>query len=236
MGWFSDFFSGGDWVGAAIGGAASVAGAVISSNANQAAAEKAAAGAQAQADAIKQGNALAQQRFEKVQGDTAGALQYQQETIAGANGLTPQQQAALEDTRRQTNNALAVSGLRGSGRAAVAAVRRTEADFTNNALDQNRRRADQAASSLSGQYFQAGNQAANTDVRSGMAQGQANFQTGMIGAEQGIADATQRGRAIGDIASIINDTAKEGRRSNYGATRSARPSESVDREPETMAG
>jgi hypothetical protein len=234
MSWFDDFIggvSGSNWIAPLISGAATVTGAVMASNANREAADRASAGAQAQADAIRQGTALAQQRFETVQRQTQPAVDYQREVMAGADTLTPSQIEARKDVQRQTNYALSASGLRGSGRAAVAAVRKADTDFTNAALDANRRRADSAASGLSGQYFSANSQLASNDIRGGMATGAAANQQGLIGADYAVSDASLRGRAIGDIASLVNDTAKEGRKSNY---RTNRPTESA--QPTTMAG
>lgn len=245
MSWFDSFFSGGSWVAPLIGGAAAVGGALIAADANREASDKAAQAAREQAEinrqaaaastaAIREGNSLAQQRFEQARADALPGLEYQRASIANAGKLTPLQAQQLDDVRRTTNNALAVSGLRGSGRAAVAAVRRSEADFTNRAIDDNRRRADAAASGLAQQSFRANEQAASVDAATGRAvgqgyvdgaraTGQGALQAGLYGAESDLATAQARGRAIGDIGTIINDTLKEGRRSNY----SRRPSEAV---------
>lgn len=215
MSWFSDFFSGGSWIDPVIKGGASIIGATIAADANREAGERASQAAQQQAEAIRQGNALAQQRFEQTRADTLPALTYQKEQIARGEKLTPDQEARLGDVRRTAQNALAVSGLRGSGRATVALVRQSEADFTNNAMAQNRQNANQSATSLSSQYFRANDNAANTDAATGRAVGQGLATAGMYDAQAGLSNANLRGRAIGDIGTIINDTLKEGRRSNY---------------------
>lgn len=216
MSWFSDFLSGGSWVAPLISGAASVTGAVIASNANERASERAAQAAQQQAEEIRRGNTLAQQRFEQNRADAEPGMAYQRQMIGQADQLTDAQRAQLDDVRRVTGNQLALSGLRGSGRAAVAAVRRSETDFVNSAMESNRRRADQAAGSLAQQGFRANELAANTDAATGRAIGQGAMQAGLYDAESGLANAQIRGRAIGDIGTIINDTLKEGRKSNYG--------------------
>lgn len=232
--WFSSFFSNGNWIPAALLAGATIYSATTASRANVEAANKATAAAREQANAIREGNRLAQQRFDTVQATTAPAVAYQTEAMNSGTALQPWQQQQVDDTRRVATNALNLSPLRGSGRAMVAAIRKVEEGTTNQFLEQNRQRADRAASGLAGQYFSAGTQAANLDASTGRAAGQAAWNQGLIDADATTADATLRGRAIGDLATIINDAAKEGRRSSYGAGQTGAPSED-EKKKATMA-
>ncbi len=200
MGWFDSFFSGGNWLPAALMTGATIYSATTASNANRQA-------AQIQANAINQSTALANQRFQAVQQQAAPGIAYQQQAIqqAGTGGLTAAQNIAVDDARKQAVNAMSVSGLRGSGAAVTDAVRRVEAGTTANFMDQNQGRADRAATALSSQYFGAANAMGANDTRAGYA-------TGQIGADLTTSDASLRGRAIGDIATIIADASRDGSR------------------------
>lgn len=201
--WFDSFFKGGNWLPAALLAGATIYSATASSDANK-------KGAAIQADAINRSTALANQRFQQVQDQTAPAVAYQKQVIQqGANpALTPAQKIQVDDARRSTIDAMSVSGLRGSGKAVTDAVRRVESGTVANLFDQNQRRADTAASGLSNQFFGAANQMGANDMRAG-------YTTGQIGADVTTADATLRGRALGDIATIVGDAAREGRKGAY---------------------
>lgn len=218
--WLDTFLSDGKWLPAALMAGATLYSASAASDANVKAAKL-------QADAINRSTALANQRFQQVQQQTAPAVAHQQAVIqqAGAGGLTPVQKIAVDDARAGTIAAMSASGLRGSGKAVTDAVRRVETGTTANFMDQNAGRADRAATSLSSQFFGAANAMGANDVRAGYA-------TGQIGADATTADATLRGRALGDIATIINDASREGRRGAY----DKRTVGETDQKKTTMAG
>lgn len=233
--WFDSFFSGGNWIPAALLGTAVVAGAAISSRGNTDAARIAAQSSQMQAAAVQQGNQLAQQRYEEAKAISAPAVARAQQIVNQGTDLTADQQAQVADARRATTNALQVSPLRGSGRATVAAIRKVEGDLTNQLISQNRARADQATSTLANQYFAANSGAANLDANTGQAVGQAINNAGMTNAGATVANANLRGQALGDIGTIINDAWKESRRSSYGTDQARKPGED-DPKKLTMAG
>ena len=213
----SNMFTSEAFLPAAMVGGATLYGDYISSAANTEAARIAAEGRLAEARAIEEGNRQAQQRFNTVQEQAAPAQSYlRQQMVSDPSMLTPEQQQSLEDSRRDTGAALSASGLRGAGRAQVAALRQVEADQRAGFFDQNQRRADAAAQQLSGQYTTALTNAANLDASTGRAYGSAV--SGAADASAGVrtANAGLRGQAIGDIASLIRSEYKdEKRRSRY---------------------
>lgn len=141
---------------------------INSNNANATASQQAITATNAATAAQVAGQKAAQQSYDAskandaaLQGQSAAGVAQQQQAIAQSNTLTPAQQLALAEARRQTVNSLNSSDLRGSGRATVAAVKNVDDTMTAQLMDANRARGDQAASALSGQYFNAG-QNANT--------------------------------------------------------------------------
>lgn len=219
--------------GAQIAGDAAIRGAQIQAEANaraQAEARRYAEEAIARAEAAKQ---EAQAIYGRTQEQTAPGVTYLRQVAANPGELTPEQQQALIDSRRAIGNTIHNSSFAGSGRSAAALIKRGETDFVNNALTQNRARSDQAASTLAGQHFQAGQgsaQAATTagtlganidtglgkniadiEQATGKAQGDANAKAGLYDAQAGIATANSMGKAIGDITSTINNQQRESR-------------------------
>lgn len=75
--------------------------------------------------------------------------------------MTGNQQRMIDDFQRDSVAGLAASGLRGSGRAGVAAVNEGRAKLMADLYDQNQRRSDSAASTLGNQGFQATGNVAN---------------------------------------------------------------------------
>lgn len=75
--------------------------------------------------------------------------------------MTGNQQRMIDDFQRDSVATLAASGLRGSGRAGVAAVNEGRAKLLADLYDQNQKRADSAASTLNSQGFQATGNVAN---------------------------------------------------------------------------
>jgi hypothetical protein len=90
-------------------------------------------------------------------------------------------------------------------------------DVRNQFLTQNQGRADAAASGLSGQYFNAGNNLQNSIVNSGKAVSSGLTTAGDITASSMLGQAGVQGKAIGDIGAIIADEIKnkQKRPSNY---------------------
>lgn len=214
MSWF-------DWIPAAINVGStllnrSTANDAIKS-ASQTQAEAAQRGAQAQVDAANAAKgyyASSITNDQAMQGQAAPGVAQQQTAITQQNTLTPAQEMALENARRQSVNGLNSSGLRGSGRATVAAVKNIDDTMRGGFMDQNRARADTAASALSNQYFTTGrdintqnaNSAtaginAGTAVGKGITDAGAATAAGAIGTGQQNVIAT--GQAINDIGSAI---------------------------------
>ncbi|WP_341702641.1 hypothetical protein [Ferrovibrio sp.] len=223
MGWFdsvTDFFTGGSGGGTAglILGAAQLGSTLINASANKDAAKTYAAGQTAAADAIREGNAAAQKRYDDIAAQTAGANSYLRSIYANPEGLSPLQQQERDELRRTTANRLATSGLRGAGRAQVAAFRATDSDFTNRAISDNFRRADAAAAQQSGQGYSAASQAAGLDAATGRAVGTAAANSAEADANAGLATASSNTRALTDLAGFIASETK-GRRSRQQAAR-----------------
>jgi len=211
-----------------------LAGAWITSSSNDRATQQAQQGQQAQIDELRQANEAAQQAldaskaetqalYSQTQDVTAPGVAYLRTTVANQNELTPAQQQRLEQLRRSVTSQLRGSSFAGSGRTAAALFRQAESDFTNNALDQNRARADAAASTLANQNFSArqgvaGSAASYGVNRANLATGNAS-QVGQVLANQGetAANATTAtgnvmGQAVGDVGSVI---AAQNRESRY---------------------
>ena len=201
-------------IGSIVLSVATISSAIFSSQANTEAAEAAAEAERARIEAIREGDRLAQERFERIQEETAPARLFLRRTVAGVHGLTPFQMQQLEDLRRRTKQFLAASGLRGAGRSTVAAMRAVESDFVNRALEANRGRADIAASQLAGAGFNAARSSAALESMTGRAAGEGVLRSGLFGAQAGIENTRLRGEALGDIASLILTEAK-GRESRY---------------------
>lgn len=207
-------FSADNLLAGAIVGGASLYSSSQASKANKQAAQIAARGAQAQADAIREGNRMADQRLQQISAETAPGTSYLRTVVSNPMALTPLQQQQLEETRRQSTNALRRSGLSGSGRAVTAAIKNVESDFTNRAMDSNMRRADSAATNLSGANIAAQTGGANLEASTGRAQGQAASTGADAAAGATIANGRLGGQAIGDLAGVIAADVK-GRESRY---------------------
>lgn len=184
----------------------------ISASANQSAAKTAAAAqnraTQAQLQSIEQ----ARQTMAQQQAMASPGLVQMQNVIRNQGTLTPAQLAALDDARRTTLGQLGASGLRGSARATAATVRDVEGRMRDQYMDANQRRADSAAGTLSGQYFNAGNNVANLQTAGGTAVSQGLANVGNIQSNQTLAQGDIAGKAIGDIGSVIADSIKNSNR------------------------
>lgn len=120
--------------------------------------------------------------------------------------------------RRQSVTSLNKSGLRGSGRAVLEALRGVESDFRANAIDTNLNRRDTASRQLAGENFNATGNAARIDASTGRTVGDAEVGKAVVTGNADTANAGLRGSAIGDIAGIIASEEKvKGRGSKYGS-------------------
>ncbi len=224
MGWLTDafdfvtgFFDGGDVTSSLIEGGASLAGAAIASKANSDAAKTVAEGYTSQADAIREGNAAAQDRYARTIGQTAPATDYLRSLVAlDPYNLTPGQKTGREDTLRGARNRLAASGLRGAGRAGVATMNEADRRFTDRAVSRNLSRADAAAQLLSGRGFDAANRAASADLNTGVQVSGAQSRTAEGNANSDLANAALKGSVVSTLSSFIaNDTKNKSRESRY---------------------
>ena len=191
-------------------GIASYYGNQNTAQANIEAARISAQGQLAQAQAIEAGNRLAQARFNAIQQQTAPAQSYLRGVVVqDPTRLTAFQANQLADLRRRTQQGLAVSGLRGSGRSQVAAFRRVEDVARNRMIDSNRARQTNAAGALSAQYGNAATNAAKLDASTGRAVGGALATIGENNSQVGTANVENRGKMIGDIGSLFASEIKD---------------------------
>jgi hypothetical protein len=152
-------------------------------------------------------------------------------------GLTEAEGIARDDIRRNSVATLASSGLRGAGRAGVAAVMDADRRFVTSATDRNddrriqamqqaRTSADSARRGLAGVYAQEGSAIANTEIGQGNriadtegtiggVQAQGAISQGQIGAGQATADASLWGDALGTLGAVIADAGKSANRDRY---------------------
>lgn len=194
---------------------ASIGGALISSSANKSATATS-------NKALKQANALRQQAIDKATGiysdlktESAPAVRYLQDVVANpVGGLYPDQVEAQQEERRNALNDVSHSGLRGSGRAVTASLKKVDSDFYNNAMAQNRGNRMNAAGQLTGQFFQAGDNTANALLSGGNAAADTEEKTGNNSANLGTTNASLVGNTLGDIGSLIAQETK-GRDSRY---------------------
>lgn len=189
----------------------------ITANANSKAADKVSQGYQDQAAAIRQGNQQAQQRYEETQALTEPAVQHLTRTVAGnPTTLTPAQKASLDETRLSTSRTLNAGGLRGAGRSQLAVMRGVETGVKNQFQEQNKTDQTNAANQLSGQFFNAAGNEAALDASTGWAEGTAALGAADTEAKSYLANVSTRGQALGDVASYLNNAAKEkARESRY---------------------
>lgn len=161
-----------------------------------------------------------QEQFQNMQATAAPAIQKVQQLINRNPGLTPAQQLALDEARRQSINTMVAGGMAGNGRALTAGVRSVEDTMRSNFIDNNARESNQAATGLAGQYYTAGNSAANVNnlMANNALNGGKNAASAItdIGAtnasnivqNQQTSNATVGG-ALTDISGLIADQAKQ---------------------------
>ena len=226
---------------ALIRGASTIGGALIGSRANERAADTASAAAIRAAEIEQEGARQAREAYEAAAQRGIGAIREGtrgfEETIrpltVPVTALTPAQRIALDDQTSEDNATLAASGLRGAGRAGVAAVMDNRRRFTADALDENRRRSDAALSALANIRAQEGGAIASTEIGAGNQIG-STFTTaaqsgaggvrdaGLVGAQSQLASGRLTGEALGSLGSIIADEIKGIRVGRYD---NARPRE-----------
>lgn len=216
-----------DWIPSALDLGAQLLGNSISNDAtNEAAQIEADAmkrGAQAEVDAANEAKgyyAASKVNDQNMQQTAAPGVYQQQRAIVEQNVLTPAQKLAIDEARRKAVGALNNSSLRGSGRATVAAVKDVDNTMRTGYMDQNRTRADTAASALSQQYFTAGRDVNTQNANSataGINAGKA-VNTGIVGAAKANSGAVTQvadndsftsGKAIRDIAAQIAEENKK---------------------------
>lgn len=191
-------------VGGVINGAASLFGASKAADANVEAANIYAQSADKQAEAIREGNQLAQERYDQLMEIGKPGISHLREvTLTDPYELTPGQKTSLDDIRRQTTNVLNNSGLRGAGRSITAAIKDVENDARGKFIDANIGRRDNAAAGLTGQYGAGVSGGAQTAINAGNATGNAALAGGTANANANTANAGLWGAAIGDVAGIV---------------------------------
>lgn len=189
----------------------------MANQANKSAAKTVARGYQSQADAIREGNANAQARYDETQELTGDAVQQLRERVAGnPYVLTPSQRASLADTRLSASRTLNAGGLRGAGRSQLAVMRGVETDAKNALVDENKTERDTASNRLSGEYFNAVDKSAGLDTKAADAAGRAAMGTAETKAQSHLANVSTRGQALGDISAFLSNAEKEkARESRY---------------------
>lgn len=235
------------WVAVAIAGSA-VIGAGVTAYSNSQAADKASdaaiQGANIQAASnekaraenerlTREGLGESQGRFDKIVEGSEPARNYLRRVIAEPGSLTPEQAQQLTDLRRSTGNQIRTSSIAGSGRTASSLLRRVESDFTNDALQKNKLRADNAANTMFGPGTQAeygaagmyvnalgsvGKTGADLISKSGQAQGNAVAQGGLYQANADTANAKVAGEAIGDVGWAMASGAKQSKFGSSGSS------------------
>lgn len=209
----TDVFTGGggsSWLGTAVKIGSEVYGAYTQYNAQQDASQIMQQGYADQTSALLAGNEAAQARLAALGEQTAGATDYLRRVVAhDPYTLTPGQQTGLEDTRRQARNSLAYGGLRGAGRAGVAAFNEADRRYTDAAYASNQARADAAAGQLSGQGFGVTQQAAGFDIATGRGVAGGAVPAADDKASSNLANAALKGSVVGTLSSFIANDQKD---------------------------
>lgn len=213
MGWFDTVLKIAPTV---IAAGATLYGAKMESDAKKEAANTLSTASSEATDAELAAIAKAEETMLRQQEAASPGLLATQAIIGRGDQLTDEQKRGIADVRKTTLDALQGGSLRGSAGATVAAVRDAEAKTREQYLTANQQRADQAASNLSGQWFNAGNNQANLNLKSGDSVSSGLMDTGNINASSQLGQASTTGQAIGDIGAIIADSLKqEAKKSSY---------------------
>lgn len=194
---------------------ATIYGAKQSSDATALAGQQATQASQEATAAYLEGLRQSQLQFEQQQKAASPGLRALQGQVARGARLTPDQERAVEDSRRESINALKGSSLRGSARATSAIVSDTDTRVRGGFRERNIRQSDDAAKALSGQYFGAGSNLANTYANQGNIASQGLLNTGNIQSSSTLGQGAIKGQAIGDIGAIIADQIKNSELEKY---------------------
>lgn len=201
---------------AVIGAGATLYGAKLASNSQNQGAQVA-ANAQREATAAEQESLrIATEHMQRQQQAASPGLMAVQGIIGRGEGLTPYQEQSLDDARRKAVDALQGGSVRGSARATAATVADVEGRMRGQFIEQNRQRSDQAASNLSGQYFDAGKNIADLNLKTGASASQGLLGVGNTDYANTINQGVIKGKAIGDIGAVIAQSIKDDeRKSSY---------------------
>jgi hypothetical protein len=132
-------------------------------------------------------------------GGTGPGTSYLRSLVAQPQTLDPAQQSELQDMRTSVTNQLHGSDFAGSGQTAAAIFKKTDSDFVNTALQQNKQNAISAADKLSGTSTSAAESGAN-----------AGLEGAVTGANAATSNAKVIGQALGDVGSLISRQSKLG--------------------------
>lgn len=188
---------------------ATLLGARQKNNASQQAADTAVVAQQRATAAEVAAIQVAQGQLNEQKLQASPGLVAQQEIIGRKDQLTPFQMQQISDSRRTTLDALQGGSLRGSARATAEAVSDVEGRQVNQFLEANQSRADQAATNLSGQYFNAGNNVANLNLKAGDSVSQGLISQGDVQSANIVGRGKITGQAIGDIGAVIAEQIKK---------------------------
>lgn len=204
-----------------------IVGSFVTSSANQRAAKAAADASQRQTDAILKGQADANARLDAIYEESAPARgRLLRMSAADPSMLTPEQKLQREDVLRGATTRLAASGLRGAGRAGVAAINEADRRFTAGALSSNANRGDAAARTLAGEGLSAAGRSATIDYGTGSRLAGVYADQGDTNAGLEIAQGKNVASTMGAISSAIASEAKaDQRRRRYGSAGGVNQSE-----------
>lgn len=200
------------------------------SKANDDAAKRYERAQQANSQAILQANEDANARYQDQKERTQDAVSFLRNVVDGdPYKLTPSQQEELARRRETASAQLHSSGLRGAGKAVTAAIKSVENDARGRMIDSNIRRSDSAAGGLASQYFNADTNAATSGLRTAGLVGNNAVNSAVVRSNADIANASAKGQALGDIASIVATQTKDrdGRKSRYERSREELEGKSV---------
>lgn len=202
MAWY-DSLDNIDWGGMVTRAVPAVVGSLISSNANQRAAETVANATNSYAALQRQAQADAQARLDAVAKQGAPAVSYLQNVVARPPGeLTPQQQNYVSDVRRQTGNQLS---SRLGGRSATAIATKSASDIYGNTVAANQARSDNAAGTLAGRNMQASMTSAQVPMTTAQNVGAANVNAANTIGQGQVATGAQQAQTLGDIVTPKSD-------------------------------
>lgn len=184
---------------------ASVLGATyLTTKANTAAADKVAAASAQAAQVTQAATDRANDRADALlQAGAPGISRLSQIMREDPSRLSTSQQSRVDDMRRGQENFLAVTGLKGAGRAAVEAVRAREDATVNSFMDANRAKQDAATSQLSNIAVGASGSMSQNDLSQASTLANLGTNAASTQAQAGIANADQYGSALGAIGSLI---------------------------------